>query len=308
MRSAIKFNLILAISLIIMVLLTSCAGSKEKKEILSTCEKITDARIKNTCLAVAEKDTALCDKISDSRENADEKDFCYIAVALQTKNTALCEKLSTIPSDFKPYTSKFTCKALVENNSAGCGEALQKEFYGMDCYVRLAEQTKNAGLCDRYAQAIGIQGVQTSECKAILERDTTKCSKEDLPKCYFDVASLKGDATICYGIPNAPYIPNIQQVKEICNAVAKRDVSALDCTVEFKPVTTFAESIITYKACSAIAALTEDISACDKIVIKGDWVSPDPSPKDKCYLNIILQKSGILPIETIINSLGRIWQ
>lgn len=309
MRSIINSKSILILSLIAVIFLISCASSKEKKEILSTCEKITDARIKNTCLAIAEKDTPLCDKISDIQENADEKDLCYMAVALKTKNAAICEKLSTLPSDYKPYTSKFTCKALVENNSAGCDEALQKEFYGFNCFVKLAEITKNAGLCDRYTQAIGIQGVQLLECKAILEKDIAKCSKEDLPKCYFDVAILKGNSAICDSMPSAQYpVPDMQKVRDICKAVANRDVSSLDCTVELKPMTPFAESMITYKACSAIAALTEDISACDKIVIKGEWISPVPSPKDKCYLNLIMRKSGILPIETLINDLDRIWQ
>ena len=294
-----------------MIFLTSCAGLKEKKEMLTTCEKITDVRIKNTCLAIAEKDTAPCDKISDNRENVDEKDFCYMAVALKTKQSSICEKLSTTPTSGPlPYTSKFTCKALVENSSSGCDEAFQKEFYGKDCYVRLAELTKNAGLCDRYAQSVGIQGVQTSECKAIIERDITKCSKEDLSKCYSQLAILKGDISLCNSMPNAPNIPDIKQleVKEICSAVAKRDVTNLDCIVEIKTAYTSDDIIFTQRACIALAALTEDVSICDKIVIKGDWVSPDPAPKDKCYLNIILLKSDILPIETIINNLGRIWE
>ena len=291
-------NLIFVLLISAVIFLTSCAGLKEKKEMLSICEKITDGRIKNTCIAIAEEDAAQCDKISDNQENVDEKGFCYMAVALKTKKASICEK---------PHIPKFTCKALVENSSSGCDEALQKEPYGMNCYVRSAELTKNPDLCDRYAQAVGIQGVQTLECKALIEKDATKCSKEDLPKCYFATASLKGDAAICDSIPNAPYIPNIQKVKEMCNAVAKRDVSALDCKVEFKPATTWEESIVTYKACIAVAALTEDASTCDKIVIKGDWVSPDPNPIDKCYHNIILLKSGVFPIETVINSLDRIW-
>ncbi len=158
-------------------------------------------------VAYTKKDAAICEKVKNSQ---DASDMCYFSVAGQTKDLALCAKISPgsiktqcesdntpqapLPDEPEPE-APLTGEANCENQP---NENLERDA----CYLALAIQNPQLAICEKMIDQGFIDGCYIAV--AIKFKDETICSKVSMrdngyhkTACYFDVAGLKMDPSIC---------------------------------------------------------------------------------------------------------------
>lgn len=202
-----------------------------KEESKETCEKISSADSKNTCLAIIAKDAALCEKISINAL----KDGCIFSVATAKSDTSLCDNLSE--ESKKASSQDKLCKATITLETKYCDEIRtylgigESEMKGA-CYAFIVEKKKDPSICETIPDNDAKEYCYLGAAKAT--NDAKYCGmiseERNRDTCFSNYASSTGKWKYCANITYSPKRDNcfmaasiIAKDPEGCETIPKKD-------------------------------------------------------------------------------------
>ncbi|MBW2995987.1 hypothetical protein KY332_01670 [Candidatus Woesearchaeota archaeon] len=171
-----KLNLkIMIILLFIIISINGCRQeiSPELKEAIEYCKDFPitgHTRTKNSCyarFAIDKLNSNVCSLIDEDSEEF--RNGCYQFLANELNDSSICNNIEN--SDF----GKFSCIAIIEQNSAPCNKIKNEQKKG-DCLYIIAKNNKDPSLCKE---------IKNDESRYF---------------CYQILASAKNDSSLCYNI------------------------------------------------------------------------------------------------------------
>ena len=165
-------------------------------EELDACESVSPLNMKYWCftnISIRTRNASYCEKIDSNYRELNQKNSCYLGVALLNSDPELCGKL---PNNGFCYTNV----SVAGKDVAICDKIADSQSKG-DCYSQVAAATGDISICDKiYVEASGTSYSFVTHQQS--QYGPAEITEEYKETCYAKVADASGDESICEKIQN----------------------------------------------------------------------------------------------------------